>query len=409
VAQTDDSLLTFGPNDIVPRQRALFDQYERYLREGVESAYARRGRFWNRDFSGPDAYERSVEPNRARFLASLGGWPWERTDLAVEREHLADLGPFRVERVRYTLFERIRTDALLLVPKADGPFPAVLCQIGVNGAPETVCGFTEIGRRPDNAYHRIGSRLAAHGYVVLATRMVSGVTPGTVRDQDHRAPHLMTPRQRDIRDWLLAHYGKEQAKDFNNATRARIYLDRLCRMLGGTLMGMEMFVLSRGVDLLSELAEVSPGRIGMYGLSQGGMSALWLPVLEKRIVVSVASAFFNERYHKQVVPSEHYQPFLLTSSEDKIFPHLHEFADSDLASLICPRAFAVEAGKQDGSVWWKLAERAFGEAEAIYERLGLGEKCGFFFHEGGHEVELEEETDTIRAVRFLDRWLRDDV
>ena len=47
---------------------------------------------------------------------------------------------------------------------------------------------------------------------------------------------------------------------------------------------------------------------------------------------------------KQVIPSEHYRPFALTVEEDKTYPHLHEFADSDIASLICPRAFMVEEG-----------------------------------------------------------------
>ena len=397
--------LTFGAEDVYPRQRALFDRYEQYLLRTVKEKYEARGRFWKRDFSGKRVYERSVEPNRAH-LRDLCGWTWDRGDLGLEREHVADLGAFTVERAHYTVFDTVRTDALLLVPKGDGPFPAVLCQVGVNGAPETICAFTETSRQPDNAYHQIGRRLAEHGYVVLATRMVTGVTPGVVRDLDHRAPHLMSDTEREIRDYILERYDKDEGKKFAGFTRSRIYLDRLCRMTGGCLMGMEMFALSRGVDLLAGLPEVNADRIGMYGLSQGGMSALWLPALEKRIIASVASAYFNERYYKQVVPSEHYRPFLLTSSEDMIFPMLDEFSDSDLASLICPRAFGVEAGKQDGAVWWKHALIAFEEVKAIYERLGIGEKCRMFLHEGGHEPENLEDTGKIRCVQFLDRWLK---
>jgi dienelactone hydrolase len=398
--------LTLGVGDVYPRQRALFDAYVGYYLRTIRERYDRRGERWQRDFSGPEAYERSVEPNRRSFRESLGGWPWERAELGLGREPVAELPGFRVERLTYTLFEEVRTDALLLVPEGEGPWPAVLCQVGVNGAPETILGFTEISRDPDNAYHQIGRRLAGHGYAVIGTRMVTGVTPGVVRDQDHRAPHLMTEVQREVREYLLGKYDKDVAKDFAAGTRSRIYLDRLCRMIGHNLMGTEMFALSRAVDVLESLPEVRGERIGMYGLSQGGMSALWLPALEKRIIATVASASFNERHTKQVVSLPEQRPFVLTSSEDKIFAHMDEFADSDKASLICPRAFCVESGREDGSVFWKMADVAFAEVKAIYEKLGIGERCEIVRHEGGHELERVEDIADARVVKFLDRYLQ---
>jgi dienelactone hydrolase len=398
--------LTLGVDDVYPRQRALFDAYVDHYTRTLKRLYDARGQKWHRDFSSPEAYERSVEPNREHFRKSLGGWCWERVDPGLVREPVAELPGFRVERLSYTIFEEVRTDALLLVPEGRGPFPAVLCQVGVNGAPETILGFTEMSREADNAYHQVGRRLAGHGYAVLGTRMVTGVTPGVVRDADHRAPHLMTDVEKEVRDYLLENYDKDVAKDFSAGTRSRIYLDRLCRMMGHNLLGTEMFALSRAVDVLVSLPEVRSERIGMYGLSQGGMSALWLPALEKRIVAAVASASFNERFTKQVVQLPEQTPFVLTSSEDKIFAHMEEFADSDKASLICPRAFCVESGRGDGSVFWKTADVAFAEIKAIYERLGIGEKCVMVRHEGGHELERVENIADARCVQFLDRWLK---
>jgi dienelactone hydrolase len=404
VMPDDPPVLT--ADDIYPRQKALFDQYEAYLMRTIKRAYDDRGRLWHRDFSSPEAYERSVEPNRRHWLELLGGWPWERGDLNARFERIADCAEYRVERVTYRVFEDVETDAILLTPQGDAPpggFPAVLCQVGVNGCPETICGFTGVS---DATYHKIGSRLAAHGYVVIATRMVTGLCEDAVRDPDHRAPHLMDQTQAEIRDYLLARYDKDVVKQWAPQTRSRTYLNRLCRVIAGDLMGIEMFNLSRGVDVLASLERVNGERIGMYGLSQGGLSALFLGPLEKRLQAVVSSMCFNERYHKQVVRSEHYGAFVNTSSEDHIYPHLREFADSDLASLVCPRAFFVEAGRQDGSVYWKLAVQAFAEAKAIYERLGIGPKCDMFVHEGGHETEPVEDVTAIHAVRFLDRWLR---
>lgn len=397
--------LTFTAEDVYPRQKALFEQYAEYFLRHIKAQYDRRGRFWRRDYSNPEAYERSVEPNRRHFLEAIGGWPWERGELELRREKVAELPAFAVERVHYRLFDRIATDALLLVPHGPGPFPALLTPAGVNGAPETVCGLTEASREATNCYHRIGSRLAAHGYLVLAPRMVTGFAEGMIRDLDHRAPALLSPQQAEVRAMLLERYGKDIAKDFSGGTRARGYLDRLCRTIGGRLMGTEMFALSRALDLLAALPEAAPGRIGMYGISQGGMSTLWLAALERRIAAAVCGVYFNERYTKQLVRAGENYPFVLSCEEEHMYPLLAEFADSDMASLICPRAFAVEAGQGDDACCQGQVVQAFGEARVFYKQLGLGEKCQLFMHEGVHEVEPVEDVGQIRAVRFLDRWL----
>ena len=380
-----DDWPVLGSEDVNPRQQRLFEQYEDYLLHYIKQLYDARGRFWNRDYSGLDAYEHSVEPNRQHFLDSLGGWPWDRQDLHLRVEPLATNSDFRIERVYYRVFDGVESDALLLTPLGRGPHPGIVLQIGIYGVPETACGFTETEHAGiDSSYHRIGGRLAMHGYTVLATRMVTGFEP----------------------DKLAGRFAPKLQELKSAQPHARMYLNRLCRTIGMDLFGLEMFALSRGVDLLESLPQVDSDRIGFYGKSQGGQSGLWLGALDRRLQAVVSTAWFNERYQKQVIPSEHYRPFALTVEEDKTYPHLHEFADSDIASLICPRAFMVEEGKHDGAVYWKLAEQAFAEVKAIYERLGVGEKCDIHVHEGGHEVEPEEETARMHSVQFLDRWLK---
>ena len=208
------------------------------------------------------------------------------------------------------------------------------------------------------------------------------------------------------RMYILETYGKDQAKSWAPQSLARNYINRLCQTINRHIYGMEMFALSRAVDVLFSLAQVDSDRVGMYGLSQGGLSATFLGALETRLKAVVSSAYFNERHEKQVVPSEHYGRFVDTSSEDHIYTHLAEFSDSDLASLVCPRCFFVEDGKKDGSVWYPLAEKAFAEVKAIYDRLGIPDRCGICIHEEGHEIEPVADVAGIKAVQFLDRWLR---
>ena len=69
-----DDWPVLGAEEVNPRQQWL-EQYEEYLLR-VKQCYERRGRFWNRDYSGLDTYVHSV-PNRQHFLDSRG-WPWDR-------------------------------------------------------------------------------------------------------------------------------------------------------------------------------------------------------------------------------------------------------------------------------------------------------------------------------------------
>lgn len=392
----------FKNDEVYVRQKDLFDKFEKYLLGKLKSNYDQRHKLWKRNFSSLKAYEKSVETNRQHFLASLGGWAWARKPLKCKKELIKEFDKYTLFRITYTLFENVRSDSLLLIPKCKGPHAAVLVLVGVNGAPETICGFTKGSRK--GGYHSIGSRLAEHGYVVIAPRMITGFAPGSTKE--NRVPQFMSKVQNKIFKEIHDKYGRDQAKSFAPQAHAIVYINRLCRMMGKDLKGLEMFCLSRAVDVLETLKEVKKDKIGMYGLSQGGQSALWLPALEKRIKATVSSCFFNERFTKQVMKTPETDPFLHTAEGDKIYPHLNEFADSDIASLICPRGFFVEAGRKDSAVDWKMSKKAFTEVQTFYNKLGIPEKCKWGFHDGIHEVENLPNVADLQFVKFLDKELK---
>ncbi len=144
-----------------------------------------------------------------------------------------------------------------------------------------------------------------------------------------------------------------------------------------------------------KLPGVMPGRIGMYGLSQGGESALFLPALDERIAASVSSAYFNTRLPKLIGPVRA-TAYLDSPEEDKFFSKvLHYFGDADIVSLIAPRAFAVEAGLKDTSVDFELSAAEFQRARVHFERLGIPGQAEFIPHAEGHV------SATARAFEFL--------
>ncbi len=375
-----DPILTGA--DIDPLRRQLFEAYDAWLMRQCRERYDARGERWQRDYSSPQAYSRSVAPNRERLLALIGGWPWERVPLQPRLEEIAVTDSYTASRVYYTSFDDVRVDAILIRPHGDGPFPAVLAQHGVNNSPEQICGFCdpEYGK----AYHEIGVRLAKHGYVVIAPRMIGGY--GEDRFNVPNVPSLRT---------------QEQGRSQNQIHRKALLISQ-------TIQALEYFTLSRAVDYLESMPEVDNDRIGLYGLSRGGRAALWVGALEERLQAVVSSAWFNERFSKMLQPDiVNGGSFIETSSEFQFIPGLfHEFGDADIASLICPRAFFVEDGKHDGAVWWPNAIQEFKLVEEFYAQLGIPEKCGIRIHEFGHETEPEDEITDIQAVAFLDRWLK---
>jgi hypothetical protein len=83
------------------------------------------------------------------------------------------------------------------------------------------------------------------------------------------------------------------------------------------------------------------------------------------------------------------------------FDLLRRFNHSEIAMLVAPRAFMIEAGATDGVI---IAPRRFADVEMnrveeLYRALGIPEKGRVARFNGPHMVNGTE------AYPFLDRWL----
>ncbi len=331
---------------------AQFFQLERYLRSLVGESEDRRSQAWKRDFSGLEAYERSVEPNRERLLKMLGVASLPG-GLSLREEALPPCGPHQASRIWISGIDGVETYGIVLRPPGGGPLPAVIAQHGLGGSPELVCGLVE----PPDCHRHFGRTLAEDGYLVLAPLVI-------------------------------------------NNTVERVWLDRLAITVGYRLVGLEVLKIRQAVRYLQGRDDVVPERVGIYGLSQGGLTALFAAAAEPRLAACVCSGYFNQRTNKLVVPSEHYTAYIRTDEHDKfLLNQLNEFSDSDIASLICPRPFFVEAGARDPVIWLPDAQEEFAKIREIYEKLGIPERVEMEVFEGDHRINADG------ALRFLDRWL----
>ena len=358
---------------LAARGSARNDQWEAYFRRRVSEQHAHFTNSVDLDTSSLERYTASTDQLRQRLLATLGGWPARPAEVNATVEEMGALAGGRLYRVHVTVVDEVTMPALLLIPHAapQRPAPAVICQHGYAGTPEWMMGFGTTGQF--NYTNGAGRRLAEAGYVVIAPQIVCS-PPGVGKD--------------------------------------RVRLDRLARLAGISLLGFEMFALSRVVDWLQTRPEVLPDRIGMYGISQGGKSTLYFSALESRIKAAVCSCYFNNRWQKMVEDRRlealgqqeglAYRAYLVTEEDDKFNVNTAPlWPDHLLGALICPRPFMVEIGRYDPVIYWQDAVEEFTRLQQLYTTLGISERTqALVANWGGHEMFYDD------AKRFLDRWLQ---
>ncbi|HBE42532.1 MAG TPA: hypothetical protein DDW27_15290 [Bacteroidales bacterium] len=327
---------------------------ENYLRMYLVDQYNERAeKFWNRDYSSPDAFIRSVEPNRERWRSVVIKPPvLSKTGPLVRR-------PYTVEGIKGEWIELplgpITAQAFIAFPGRQNnnkPLPLVIAQHGIGSTPESTF--------KGGGYNTYATELLKAGFAVLA--------PMNLRTIERRGR-----------------------------------IERLCRLADISLPGIELARLQHLLDIVLEDPRIDDQRVGMWGLSLGGMATMfWMP-LEPRIKAGVVSAWFNHRRNKMVIPDDRYSCFLVTTEEHAFFSGwLTEFTDHDVVSLICPRPLLIHHGKADRIAWWPQVIEEFNIAKTHYEKLNIPERIGIEIHDGGHEAIVES------GVKFMAGWLNPD-
>ena len=333
------------------RTNAYASQLENYLKLYLVDQYNERAaNEWHRDYSSVDAFKRSVEPNRIRWESVVIKPPVLKKSGPLKKR------PFLIEDIQGEWIELplgpITAQAFLAFPSGAGKqntVPVVIVQHGIGSTPETTFRGGNY-----NAYAR---ELLKAGFAVLVPM------------------NLMSVERRNR-------------------------IERLCRLADISLPGIELVRLQHLLDVVLADPRIDSEKVGMWGLSLGGMATMfWMP-LEPRIKAGIVSGWFNHRRNKMVIPDDRYSCFLVTQEDHAFFTGwLTEFTDHDVVSLICPRPLLIQHGKKDGIAYWPQVQEEFDIAKTHYEKLKIADRIQIDIHEGGHEAIIES------GVKFMTKWL----
>jgi dienelactone hydrolase len=341
--------------------RQMMDGLHRFAERKIDESVGKRPRYWHRDTSSREAYERSILPNRESFRARIGVVD-PRVPVRLERVRvnddpgsLADDEAFRVEQVRWPVLEGVHGEGLLLEPKgaASG---WVIALADADQTPEQVTGLAP-GIAGESQFAR---RLAANGFRVLVPTLISRAidVSGNPRIAMTNQPH---------REWVY----------------------RQAYHMGRHVIGYDVQKVLAAVDWIKGHAD--PGlKVGVAGYGEGGLVAFCAAAADARIDATLVSGYFGPR--ERVWGEPIYR---------NVWGLLHEFGDAEIATLIAPRGLVVEysagpqvsgppavpQGRRGGAAAGTLGTPSLGDVRAEWSRLAALLPEGFqdrsLVHEDG--------------------------
>ena len=141
------------------------------------------------------------------------------------------------------------------------------------------------------------------------------------------------------------------------------------------------------LNWLKTLPQVDAGRMGFYGLSYGGKTAMRIPPLVKDYALSICSADFNDWVWKNATTRSRYSYVFTPEYEIFEFDLGSTFNYSEMAALIAPRPFMVERGHFDGVAPDERVAYEFAKVRFLYAaRLGIPENAEIEFFKGPHTI-----------------------
>ena len=330
--------------DFATSQANFVHQINRHNRELIrDSQVSRKAMIDKLNFESLEAYQESIKPLREKFAKEVIG----QFDIPLSKMNTRSRIRYKKEKwtgydVVLDVFPDVIAYGVLLLPNNMDPKekrPVVVCQHGLEGRPKDTI------ENDHRAYHDYAAKLADEGFIVFAPQN----------------PYIFTDRFRT--------------------------LQRKANPIGKSLFSIIAPQHQQIVNFLKSHPNVDPNRIGFYGLSYGGKSAMRIPALVEDYCLSICSADFNEWVWKNSSTKSNYSYVRTGEYEIFEFDLAGTFNYAEMAALICPRPFMVERGHFDGVAPDPMVAYEYAKVRNLYAaKLKISERTAIEFFVGPHTI-----------------------
>lgn len=271
---------------------------------------------------------------------------------------------YSLQKYYFELCENLKTAVYLLTPKKiNATAPAVVALCGHGYGVRQILGISKSGNKKhtrylDNYQKNFAVELAKRGCVVAAPELFGFGEARLKKD-------LIKPFYISSCDELSHHllpYG---------LTTASIRV---------------MQAVACGKILLNQKF-VDPERLGIMGISGGGLTALYASVIDESFKKIVISGYVNT-FKSSILSTWHcpdnYIPNILTVGE------IYDFAAS-----LAPRELLIESGTKDKLFPIEASKKAHTKIKSVYSLIGASDKLQIDVFDGKHSINGRKSFDFL--------------
>ncbi len=352
--------------DAEARQKRQVDELVRFTQRILRLSHRERERkFEGIDRGSVEAWQQNANSVREQVYDDLIGRLPDPTMAPNPRTRQIISEPeFTAYDVVLNVYPDVIASGVLLLPTGmteSERRPVVVCQHGLEGTPMSTIGGPD--SKDFHYYKAMSVELVKRGFIVYAPQ-----NPYRGKDRFRSLQRKSNPLGRSLFSYIIPQH----------------------------------LVTLRW---LASLPNVDRDRIGFYGLSYGGKTAMRVPPMlpptetEPGYCLSICSADFNEWVFKNASVDVPYS--YIWTGEYEIFEwnmaHVANYAE--LAMLMTPRPFMVERGHDDGVGEDQWVAFEYAKVRRHYNKLGIGDKTEIEFFDGPHTINGQG------TYRFLHRHL----
>ncbi|MFT3701461.1 MAG: dienelactone hydrolase family protein [Agriterribacter sp.] len=344
------------------RQQRMVTEMEAHVQKVLQLCHRTRDEnFWQKLPADSAAQRTAKKELRYQLGETLGQLPTPSAPNNTRARLLKETATWTSYEITLDVFPpEVFAWGILIIPKNIQPGerkPVVVCQHGLEGLPIDLMN-TDSSSDAFGYYKNLAPRLAEKGYITFM-------------------PHNF----------------------YRGGDKFRV-LQRMANPIGLTLFSVITSQHRRIVEWLSQQSFVDPARIGFYGLSYGGKTAMRVPAQVEGYALSICSADFNEWVYKVSTTNDAFG-YVYTNEYDMPEWDLgHTFNYAEMAALIAPRPFMVERGHHDGVGLDEWVDFEYAKVRRHYAELGIPERTNIEHFNGPHTI------NGVGTFEFLDRFLK---